>query len=36
MATDYKEIFLEEGGEFVLLGDEKQNIYNRELEEDKK
>ncbi|MGG0240787.1 AAA family ATPase [Bacillus rhizoplanae] len=31
-----KKYFLEEGGEFVLLGDEKQNIYNRELEEDKK
>lgn len=27
--------FLKENGEFVLFGDEKQNIYNRELEEKK-
>ncbi len=29
------EYFLEEDGEFVVFGDEKQNIYNRELDENK-
>ncbi len=28
--------FLQEGGEFVLFGDEKQNIYSRALETDKR
>lgn len=27
-----KRIFLREGGEYVLFGDEKQNVYNRELD----
>lgn len=31
-----KEYFLEVGGEFVVFGDEKQNIYDRELDEKKK
>lgn len=29
------EYFLTEGGEFVVFGDEKQNIYNRPLDENK-
>ncbi|WP_340110998.1 UvrD-helicase domain-containing protein [Maribellus mangrovi] len=36
-STNWLEIitkfFLEEGGEFVVFGDEKQNIYNRPLDE---
>ncbi|GFO97233.1 hypothetical protein ig2599ANME_1433 [groundwater metagenome] len=31
-----KRYFLAEGGEYVLFGDEKQNIYNRDLELDKR
>lgn len=31
-----RKYFLAEGGELVLFGDEKQNIYNRMLEQDKK
>jgi superfamily I DNA/RNA helicase len=31
-----RDFFLKEGGEFVVFGDEKQNIYRRELEVDKK
>jgi hypothetical protein len=31
-----KKYFLKENGEFVVFGDEKQNIYKRKLEEDKK
>ena len=31
-----KKYFLAKDGEFVVFGDEKQNIYNIELEEDKK
>ncbi|OFI07066.1 ATP-dependent RecD-like DNA helicase [Clostridium acetireducens DSM 10703] len=31
-----KEYFLNDNGEYVLFGDEKQNIYERDLEEDKK
>ena len=31
-----KEYFLEEDGEFVVFGDEKQNVYDRELDQDKK
>ena len=31
-----KKYFLDEDGEFVVFGDEKQNVYNRELDEDKK
>jgi hypothetical protein len=31
-----KKYFLQEGGEFVLFGDEKQNIYSRTLEEDRR
>ena len=31
-----RKYFLVKGGEFVLLGDEKQNIYNRELEGDRR
>jgi hypothetical protein len=31
-----KNIFLEKDGEFVLFGDEKQNVYHRELDKDKK
>jgi hypothetical protein len=31
-----RKYFLAENGELVLLGDEKQNIYNRELDKDKK
>jgi len=31
-----KRYFLTKGGEFVVFGDEKQNIYGRTLEEDKK
>lgn len=37
--TEWLEIihtyFLEENGEFVVFGDEKQNIYNRPLDDDK-
>ena len=32
---DIEELFLEENGEFVLFGDEKQNIYDRTLDDDK-
>jgi hypothetical protein len=31
-----RKYFLQEGGEFVLFGDEKQNIYSRALEEDRR
>jgi hypothetical protein len=31
-----KKYFLEEDGEFVVFGDEKQNVYDRELDQDKK
>ena len=31
-----RKYFLEENGEMVLYGDEKQNIYHRELDEEKK
>ncbi|NLO19863.1 MAG: AAA family ATPase [Ignavibacteria bacterium] len=31
-----KKCFLNSGGEYVLFGDEKQNIYERQLETDKK
>lgn len=31
-----KKYFLEDNGEFVVFGDEKQNVYNRELDKDKK
>lgn len=31
-----KNYFLCEGGEFVVFGDEKQNIYHRDLDEDKR
>jgi hypothetical protein len=31
-----KKYFLEEDGEFIVFGDEKQNVYDRELDQDKK
>lgn len=31
-----KDAFLKENGEFIIMADEKQNIYNRELDSDKK
>ena len=31
-----KKYFLAEDGEFVVFGDEKQNVYDRELDQDKK
>ncbi|WP_066272446.1 nuclease-related domain-containing DEAD/DEAH box helicase [Hydrogenophaga palleronii] len=31
-----QEFFLEEGGELVLFGDERQNIYNRPVDEERK
>ena len=31
-----KDFFLEEGGEFVIFADEKQNMYSREVDKDKK
>ncbi len=31
-----KKYFLEKDGEFVVFGDEKQNVYDRELDQDKK
>ncbi len=31
-----KESYLEENGEFVVCGDEKQNVYERKMEQDKK
>ncbi|WP_292469407.1 nuclease-related domain-containing DEAD/DEAH box helicase [Methanolobus sp.] len=31
-----KKYFLADGGEFVLFGDEKQNIYERDMESDRK
>ena len=31
-----KKYFLEEDGEFIVFGDEKQNVYDRELDRDKK
>lgn len=31
-----KKYFLVDGGEFVVFGDEKQNVYNTKLDEDKK
>jgi hypothetical protein len=30
-----KNVFLEENGEYILFGDEKQNVYRRELDKDK-
>ena len=31
-----KNYFLEDDGEFIVFGDEKQNVYDRELDQDKK
>ncbi len=31
-----KKYFLDDNGEFVVFGDEKQNVYDRELDKDKK
>ncbi|WP_024613169.1 AAA family ATPase [Clostridium sp. Ade.TY] len=31
-----KDVFLKENGEYILFGDEKQNIYNRELDTKKR
>ena len=31
-----KKYFLKDGGEFVVFGDEKQNVYDQELDKDKK
>lgn len=31
-----KKYFFKDGGEFVVFGDEKQNVYDKELDEDKK
>ncbi|MBF2057462.1 MAG: AAA family ATPase [Cyanobacterium sp. T60_A2020_053] len=31
-----KKIYLQENGEYVVFGDEKQNVYERKMEEDKK
>lgn len=31
-----KKVYLQENGEYVVFGDEKQNVYERKMEEDKK